>query len=196
MRISSDVPREKETVGTKLLHRAECAVAAAIQHDSWDLDHEARRCCGAHIVSGRTDSITKSPASLGFLRRQILSVPRNLNNSGAPSSFFLEASEKRILCIRDVKRLHKYLQSIYGRIIIYGPQIRFLSTDFHRLRKTSKVPYLVIALRASDVDWTSNGKSVSATCPSRTQFFSRKALSLVVWYRQSIRLKACGGAIE
>jgi hypothetical protein len=55
--------------------------------------------------------------------------------------FFREASEKRIVCIR--KRLHKYLQSIYGHTIIYGPQIRGFSTDFHRFRKTSKVPYRV-----------------------------------------------------
>jgi hypothetical protein len=57
-------------------------------------------------------------------------VRRNLNNSGAPSSFFREASGKRIVSIREVKRLRKYLQSIYGRTIIYGPQIRGLSTDF------------------------------------------------------------------
>jgi hypothetical protein len=56
------------------------------------------------------------------------------------SSCFREASEKRFVSIRDVKRLHKYLQNIYGRTIIYGPQIRVLSTDFHRLRKPAKCP--------------------------------------------------------
>jgi hypothetical protein len=113
MRISSDVPREKETVGTKLLYRAECAVATAIQHDSWESGTWITR---RGNVAGRASLVAGLTPQPNLRRRWAFFGDRS-SLCGETSItlvllalFFREASEKRIVCIR--KRLHKYLQSI------------------------------------------------------------------------------------